>query len=202
MFWKINGVLWFEKRICDVSLLWMLRERGANLLYEFLPTLKYYLSYRWGNFEKNLVVLWNMFQFFFFYFFHEWKQIWQNFLSQKFGKLKCSEKVKSLLCYQCKRFFNVHSRNLNKRIYEHKKDFKNGNTTNCIVSQNILNLIWVQSDYQFTIYCYLSKATFANFRNNGKIWICVLIKHYFLMWKNSVQAKQWLDKYYSEFSSS
>ena len=31
---------------------------------------------------------------------------------------------------------------------------------------------------------------------------CVLIKHCFLMGKNSVQAKQWLDKYYSESAPS
>ena len=34
--------------------------------------------------------------------------------------------------------------------------------------------IWAESDYLLTNYSYLSKATVANFQNNGKIWIlCV-----------------------------
>ena len=44
-------------------------------------------------------VLSNMFHFFF-YVCHEWRQIWQNFESQKCGELKYYEKLKSLLCYQ------------------------------------------------------------------------------------------------------
>ena len=34
-FLKVNGILWFEKRICDVLFLEMFTERGANLLCEF-----------------------------------------------------------------------------------------------------------------------------------------------------------------------
>ena len=34
--------------------------------------------------------------------------------------------------------------------------------------------IWTQLSYLFTNYYYLSKATVANFQNNGKLWIlCV-----------------------------
>ena len=39
----------------------------------------------------------------------------------------------------CNKFYiGETSKNLNKRIYEHKKDFKTGNTTNSLVSHNIL----------------------------------------------------------------
>ena len=37
----------------------------------------------------------------------------------------------------------------------------------------------------------LFKSSYCKF---SKIWICVLIKHCFLMGKNTVQAKQWFDK--------
>ena len=56
--------------------------------------------------------------------------------------------------------------------------------------------IWAQSDYYFTNYNYLSEATVANFQNNGKIWISCVDKASLSDGKNTVQAKQWLDKCY------
>ena len=40
------------------------------------------------------------------------------------------------------------------------------------------------------------------FKTMEKYEFCVLIEHYFLMVKNTVQAKQWLDKCYSGFAQS
>ena len=40
------------------------------------------------------------------------------------------------------------------------------------------------------------------FKTMEKSEFCVLIKHCFLMGKHTVQAKQWLDKCYSDFSLS
>ena len=41
-------------------------------------------------------------------------------------------------CHECKKFYiGETSRNLNVRIYKHKNDFKNGNTTNFLVSHYI-----------------------------------------------------------------
>ena len=58
--------------------------------------------------------------------------------------------------------------------------------------------IWAQSDYLFTNYSYLSKVTVANFQNNGKIWISCVDKTL----PSDVQAKQWIDKCYSDSASS
>ena len=62
--------------------------------------------------------------------------------------------------------------------------------------------IWAQSDYQFTNYSYLSEAIVANFQNNGKIWISCVDKAFFSDGENSIQAKQWLDKCYSDSTPS
>ena len=51
---KVNGILWFEKLICDVLLLSMFWERGGHLLREFWILLILFFFYRWWNFEKNL----------------------------------------------------------------------------------------------------------------------------------------------------
>ena len=56
-----------------------------------------------------------------------------------------------------------------------------------------------QSDNWFTNYTYLSGATVVNFQNNGKSKFLVLIKHCFLLGKNTVQAKQLLDTCNSVF---
>ena len=42
--------------------------------------------------------------------------------------------------------------------------------------------MWAQSDYQFTNYSYLSKASIANFQNNGKIWISYVDKESIAFW--------------------
>ena len=49
---------------------------------------------------------------------------------------------------------------------------------------------------------YLNEATVANFQNNRKIWILCVDKALFSDGKNNVQAKQWLDKYYSDSAPS
>ena len=47
--------------------------------------------------------------------------------------------VYKIRCQNCNKFYiEEASRNLNKRIYEHKKNFKTGNTTNSLVFHNIL----------------------------------------------------------------
>ena len=58
--------------------------------------------------------------------------------------------------------------------------------------------IWAQSDYYFINYCYLSEATAANFQNNGKFWFSYVDNTLFSDKKNTFQAKQWLDKCYSD----
>ena len=48
-------------------------------------------------------------------------------------------KVYKIPCLNCNKFYiGEASRNLNKRIYEHKRYFKTDNTTNSLVSHNIL----------------------------------------------------------------
>ena len=47
-------------------------------------------------------------------------------------------------------------------------------------------------------YCILSEATFVSLKTMDKKEFRVLIKHYFLAKKNSVEAKAWLDKHYSD----
>ena len=49
---------------------------------------------------------------------------------------------------------------------------------------------------------YLSDATVANFQNNGKIRILFVDKALLSDCKNAVQAKQWLEKYYSDSAPS
>ena len=47
--------------------------------------------------------------------------------------------VYKICCQKCNKFYlGESSRNLNKKIYEHEKEFKTGNTTNSLVSHNIL----------------------------------------------------------------
>ena len=47
--------------------------------------------------------------------------------------------IYKIRCQNCNKFYIEETcRNLNKRIYELKKDFKTGNTTNFLVSHNIL----------------------------------------------------------------
>ena len=48
--------------------------------------------------------------------------------------------VYKMRCQNFNKFYieETSKRNLNKRIYEHKKDFKTGDTTNSLVSHNIL----------------------------------------------------------------
>ena len=63
------------------------------------------------------------------------------------------------------------SRNLNKRIYEYKKDFKTGNKTNSLVSQNIL------TNHTFG---FLNFAIFAFIHNKNKrriIEACSIAHH-------------------------
>ena len=58
--------------------------------------------------------------------------------------------------------------------------------------------IWAQSDYLFTNYSYLSEVTVVNFQNNGKISIWCVDKAL----PSDVQAKQWIDKCYSDSAPS
>ena len=53
---------------------------------------------------------------------------------------------------------------------------------------------------KFVSYSLLSEATFVIEKNMDKNEFRVLIKHCFLMKKNTVQTKQWLDKYYPGFA--
>lgn len=47
-------------------------------------------------------------------------------------------------------------------------------------------------------YSILSEAAFVIFKKMDKKDFCVLIKHCFLLKKNTVEAKAWLDKHYSD----
>ena len=55
--------------------------------------------------------------------------------------------------------------------------------------------IWAQLD-KLTNYSYLSRANVVNFQNVGKIWFSYIDKALLSDGKNTVQAKQWLDKCY------
>ena len=48
------------------------------------------------------------------------------------------------------------------------------------------------------IYRILSEETFVSLKKMDKKEFCVLIKHCFLAKRNSVEAKAWLDKHYSD----
>ena len=51
-FWKVNGILWYEKRICDVLLLQMFRESGPIFSVDF-EIFKYHFSKRLWYFEND-----------------------------------------------------------------------------------------------------------------------------------------------------
>lgn len=49
-----------------------------------------------------------------------------------------------------------------------------------------------------TVFSGFSDTRFVNLRTMDKKQLCVLIKHCFLMGKNTIEAKQWLDKHYGD----
>ena len=55
-----------------------------------------------------------------------------------------------------------------------------------------------QSDVLFRSYRGFGEATFVIFKTTDRKEFRVLIKHCFLTWKNTVEAKQWLDKRYGD----
>ena len=64
--------------------------------------------------------------------------------------------------------------------------------------------VWLsrQSDHKQQSYCDESDATFAFVYEMDKNEFRVLIKHSYLLWKNTVQAQQWLKKCYPDCAPS
>ena len=60
-----------------------------------------------------------------------------------------------------------------------------------------VKILW-QSDVYFRSYRGFSEATYVTFKTMDKKVFQVLIKHYFLMGKNTVEIKQWFDKRYGD----
>ena len=56
-----------------------------------------------------------------------------------------------------KKYVGENSRNLKKRIYEHIRDFKKGNISNCLVKHNLKSNNFILKDFKMLVYIHNKK---------------------------------------------